>query len=742
MKNLLISLLFFSFLASGLTAFGQSTSLVYKKKGKTYYRVALTFTNDAGRKNLNPADFKKSDNLYFLVSPGPTARKQYFKNNDIENHFLQISIEQDGKKRTQPEYKVLFNGWSAPVDWQPLPENNIDNEQGSIMLWPAFKAPGWHVNYVEVLFSQVLHDQHHPNVRLLNENFELLSNVSDKSGVRTDSAVEYVEVTFQGGDQTAGIFKDDRTLLENDNNLCTISLDFGTTNTSVGIRADSGDSYSTFKFEGHAHDLLTTNYWSESKDPVAIDRRANSYFLPIASGEAFASLPSELVFIDRDAKMRGRSNLHRPVVQYTIPHPNFNREAAYEMMVTNFKWPVVDPDYINQRWPLVKAYLRIVLHMVLAKLRDKNLAAQVNIVPTYPLAFGKTGFDEYWELLGRDSVLGLLNEISDETGVALNLAVVNAKQGEASLPVAESYAARASIAWRPVKGTAELVIDIGGGTTDIAVWGNNEEFVESVSYGGNIYLKYLAETFPGMLPDTKEPNERVIALQTMIRRQKEGFSGVLQELHFTQANMVVAQNAIDRFFTGLFVYIKKLLEAAKIKNLHVYPLGNGWRFIDSYFSPNNDIQTYIKNKLKGWEIEADVRMPSDDDLKGAVSIGARSIADTLNYVDPVAAGVNAIVGGNLIVGKNGKVQENLLSWKAAPPKVGAGHPPLVFDYTDFIDDFFQFAGIEVSNAVRVEMAGQLGGVCQNEVYNVNGGEELQKSITAVFLEKIYPEHIL
>ena len=106
MKNLFKIFILFSFLGSNLATIGQSTNLVYKKRGKTNYRVILSFTNDAGRKNLNPADFLKSDNLYFIITPGPTAKKQYFKNNDIENYFLQISIEQDGNKQNQNNLPV------------------------------------------------------------------------------------------------------------------------------------------------------------------------------------------------------------------------------------------------------------------------------------------------------------------------------------------------------------------------------------------------------------------------------------------------------------------------------------------------------------------------------------------------------------------------------------------------------------------------------------------------------------
>ncbi len=118
MKSLFISLLLFYFLASGLTAFGQSTSLVYKKKGKTTHRVVLSLTNDSGQKNLNPADFKKSKNLYFIITPDPTAKRQYFKENDIMDYFTQISLGQDDnqvKQNSHPKQLTDEKGKVAGV---------------------------------------------------------------------------------------------------------------------------------------------------------------------------------------------------------------------------------------------------------------------------------------------------------------------------------------------------------------------------------------------------------------------------------------------------------------------------------------------------------------------------------------------------------------------------------------------------------------------------------------------------
>ncbi len=104
MKNLFKILLLSLFLMSGLASFSQSTHIIYKKRGHTNYPVVLTFTGNAGQKNLTPANFKKSKNLYFTATPVPTAKRQYFKESDISDYFTQISIEQDDNQIKQNGY--------------------------------------------------------------------------------------------------------------------------------------------------------------------------------------------------------------------------------------------------------------------------------------------------------------------------------------------------------------------------------------------------------------------------------------------------------------------------------------------------------------------------------------------------------------------------------------------------------------------------------------------------------------
>jgi len=171
MKNLFIRLLFISFLASDLATFGQSTNLVYKKKGKTTHRVVLSLTNDSGRKNLNPADFKKSKNLYFTATPDPTAKRQYFKENDITSYFTQISLEQDDnqvKQNSQPKQLTDEKGKVTSVVLSFPMEN--------IKLYKAF----YFVNKIDKSEPVTLRESFFPSFdkykNIFGEAQELLSN--------------------------------------------------------------------------------------------------------------------------------------------------------------------------------------------------------------------------------------------------------------------------------------------------------------------------------------------------------------------------------------------------------------------------------------------------------------------------------------------------------------------------------------------------------------------------------------
>lgn len=101
MKNLLKNFLLSLLLASSLAALSQTTQIVYKKKGNAGFSAIITFTDNTGQKTFSPADFKKSEALYFTILPAPTAKRQYFKESDLTDYFTRISIEQEDNNLMQ-----------------------------------------------------------------------------------------------------------------------------------------------------------------------------------------------------------------------------------------------------------------------------------------------------------------------------------------------------------------------------------------------------------------------------------------------------------------------------------------------------------------------------------------------------------------------------------------------------------------------------------------------------------------
>jgi len=631
----------------------------------------------------------------------------------IDIYKTQLDFE-EGK----PVYTIQLNNWQQSFKWQPLPENIIEAGEASILIWPDFKATGWNVNYVHFLTEPAFAGEN-PGLNLLDKNFNPLKTLTERESGMTVQPVEYIEIRQEG--TVVGIFKDNRSVISGGAITTTMSLDFGTSNTSLGVFDNNTQQYVVLQFEDLTHDLLTGYWWKEDNAPL----RAGSWFIPTASFEgSLSSLPSEILFRTKNDKVQG--NISEPIKIYTVPFPYFKRASAPAMMVNNFKWSA--PEGFN-RDQLIKVYLKMVLYLALAQIRKEHLCKQVNIVPTYPLAFGLDRYDNYKSLYAA-----LFADIKNETGITLNLAMVNPYLGLQEL-VAESYAVKVFSAGAQQANTAILVVDIGGGTTDIAMEVDGEQITESISYGGNVYLNYLANTFPDSPHDDnsrlfQDVGERIIALQKIMR--DEGIRGVFAQ--YPGAQQMAAQAAMDRFFIGLFVYLYRLLEAYQIKNVDFHPVGNGWRLIEGYTPPHNAIPAYVKNVFTRWNCQMNVILPPNSDYKGAVCKGAIKVAKDGDYIHPVDITVKTIVGGSVII--SGKE----LNWDEKVPTAGLGPPPLSFDTTQFVNEFVTFSCLPISQEQMNTAIRHLNTECRHAIYTLPAMQVgLNKSIMSVFLEKVYPE---
>lgn len=100
------SLLFQSLIGSLLFCFtlslhAQSTSLVYKVKGKNNYQVKINFSGEAGSIEISPDVFFSQSNIYFTLTADPNTGKGIFKDNDIQNILSNVKILQNEKSISQ-----------------------------------------------------------------------------------------------------------------------------------------------------------------------------------------------------------------------------------------------------------------------------------------------------------------------------------------------------------------------------------------------------------------------------------------------------------------------------------------------------------------------------------------------------------------------------------------------------------------------------------------------------------------
>ncbi|WP_282610857.1 hypothetical protein [Pelagibius sp. Alg239-R121] len=633
-----------------------------------------------------------------------------------------------GSFEGRPVYQIYLRGWDAPIEWKPLASMLIENFEGSLLLWPNYRAKGWKINYAYFMTNAEFAGTH-PTVNLFGERLVKLDTVADSLGCQINEAVRYAEMVVDG--KPAGIFMDDRPDLESGNIAKTIALDFGTVNTALGIFDDEAGDYTTFTFEDLSYDLLTRLWWK----PESNQKREASSFVPTASaadmdGPGLSLLPSEILFTTLSARVKG--NLTRPIADFTVPFPYFRRTGISRHLVSNFKWKA--PDGFS-RDELTKVYLNMVLTLVLAQIRKDYLSCHVDIVPTYPLAFGASRYEQYKQLLAASTGNGaLFADLAEQTGMVIELAMVNPTLGLQEL-IAESYAVEALSVGSSEQNRAVMVVDIGGGTTDIAMNVAGGEYVESVAYGGNVYLNYLAENFrnirrEGLDDKDLDVNDRMIIMQRLLR-DAGGIRLVLDT--FTPPQRKSAQAAINRFFVGIFVYLERLLARHDIRKVDFFPVGNGWRLIEGYSAPHDTIPEYVSRLFQHWGVDANVILPRNNDFKGAVSKGAVRIAREGTYNHPDNISVRTIMGGDVIVAGQP------IDWKSDIPTGGLSSETLSFDCSRFVEQFVALSGFAISKKQLEDIARELNRECQTCVYTAPGGKYgLNNSLFNLFLEKIQP----
>jgi hypothetical protein len=233
----------------------------------------------------------------------------------------------------------------------------------------------------------------------------------------------------------------------------------------------------------------------------------------------------------------------------------------------------------------------------------------------------------------------------------------------------ESRAAALAI---PARGQAAVVMDMGGGTTDVGIFEWRKDAlhplrVDSLDYGGNAFLRLLVDQ-PELFPNPSLPrnrDERMLWLTREVRLA--GFAEVVRKYYNADAS--ARQRSVElllRFFDPLVYFVRRLFDSLvegngrRAEPVTVYLMGNGWLLADAvplvdgaYGSTYGEVLRTLLEK-RGFEApEILVRPEGLDDWPGpksAVALGVLKADARQLFAAPEEAdgmGVRSIVGFDL-----------------------------------------------------------------------------------------------
>jgi hypothetical protein len=510
--------------------------------------------------------------------------------------------------------------------------DNLDTEDGSgssILLFPSFECPKWKVNYAYLIVEKPELLQKDISMRLFNIEPNSTEELTDQSlknleGQVTELPITHIALTL-GGDTELGLIKIKRRRIDPGTANLDISLDFGTSNTILAY------SYST---PGQKpKELKITDKTMDVLDNSILDKslvRDNYYWLPTFEPRdedvPVTSIPSEIKCKDKPLQSK---SLNTPIKNYSVSSPWYEVLGEAGTTLSNFKWYKHHALFTGAE--LRKAYLKLIMHIAMATLREDKACRSISFKATYPLAFNMNTYDEYRNLFYDPEGRGLLAQLSKETGIEIVPSMVD----NSFELISESHAGRSMF----LTSGRELVIDIGGGTIDIALSQKDQIIaVDSIKYGGNKFIEYLVKTG---LPIKVEANQsqRVIDLSLENNNYEEKFFAInsqIRKLGFLKAIVEPLQEsqededvrvlaALKLYFCSILGYIIPILNKHEIQNnITIYPIGNAWQFLfaDTTISSPEE---FVKSYFASMNITADVNNANLRSGKKAVAKGALHI---------------------------------------------------------------------------------------------------------------------
>jgi hypothetical protein len=681
--------------------------------------------------------------------------------------------------RISGDYVVFLKaeGWDTLITIR-YAKKEVQEEEALLLSWPSFDLPGWSV-YFYLLESTSQMNKAGIALRILDTH-SAPKLLEGNRGQLTQPFEAFEVVFIRDGkvERQAGIYKTARVAQSRGEAPVTLSLDFGTSSSSMWYRIGDGEPQiirftdftetvignqtlsdrcvessswlPTYKLDDE--DTVRALYLKglDSKDGVPPDPREiidkMNYFLP-----------SEMVIMPPvSADM-----LSRPLSGFRILHGYVSApqgEVIYELKTLDVKG---DPEGRFTYEQAVSRYLELFLVLALASIiKDEPRAGYLKVRASFPRAFSPDKLRTYLTCLDR-----VLKSIGKLTGFPSNTQHY----------VDESRAAAFSL---KVPEGLTLVVDMGGGTTDVGIFEWQQGvlkpiFIDSLLYGGNAFLRLLAsEHEADLFPKPTEPVDQKRRLLWLLREIRlRGFESVVQTQYRGNAHSrKVMLDLLLRFYTPITHFITRLFEAISIHRsepdkdyrneaITFYLVGNGWSLADAvpvqaetYRAGFRDVFRFLL-ETEGFTNLTPAREPSFDGRtarwpgpKAAIGYGTimaeeRDLFRDIDAVCQNVDGIRSVVGLDVRYSDgSGKSQE--IPWhRAVPHALEAAHLRPVLSGIPFDGQTGKFP--EKWRFIQFEKGAEVQALereCEKDIVNIEK-PFVGRSVLVRFLERIYLEQL-
>jgi hypothetical protein len=587
-------------------------------------------------------------------------------------------------------YELKLKGIQKPIKLNIGTEVQIVDKTNEILpnlfIFPNFRITNWNTYYV--YFTNK--DPQKYQIRFFSKGGNGIYEGKDLSigATQVKKYPDYFELLENG--KGCGIYKFDINQIPELINLrrdsVDIAIDFGTSNTCLAhLHNDHSELIELKSNKANQYRVF---------DSSAFDASHTSFF-----NDQNLFIPSELL-------IKGNTNdwAKGPEIA-SIPGVNAN--PNFDEVSENLKWS----DDINQ----IRAYLYNLFYQYISNLIfEKNIdLIRLDIHYSYPLAFDQVRKKNY-----SQAINDVLSQLNTQTGINFQHQI-SAYAESAVSPMAAGDA-----------GADHLIIDIGGGTTDIAYYQNTDVVMsESIKFGGNDILEAMIE---GKAITTRTLYE----IKQLIRNDNWPKVQSKNVDDMNTANRICAE-----FRSVILEYVRKMRKAIygndkpgvnnqMNQTLKVHRSGNGWYFLADI---TNDLQNYFE-ETEVIDVNSKWYADQGTDAKTALVsqmlvIGRAGIVNVQNLER-----ISSFSGINLTINDTRGMIVNKISWKDRIPL------HVDYDYTnnrvaiDFSEDeenlneagiLWQLMQNDIKNSHTI--ISKIWKDCYPKIQDINGNYFLERS---------------